>query len=91
MIGCARLTITEHGESHKFTRYFITSLTALDEFVDSVRKHWSIKNQPPWCLDVIFCEDALKARKNYSTLNLNILRFCAKLQPILFIRLSISL
>lgn len=74
MIGSARSTITEHGESHEFTRYFITSLDDLDECADSVRKHWSIENQLHWCLDVIFREDASRARKDNYPLNLNILR-----------------
>lgn len=73
-LGCARSTITENGETREFTRYFITSLVELDEFADSVRKHWSIENQLHWCLDVIFREDASRARKDNSPLNLNILR-----------------
>ena len=73
-LGCARSTITENGETRKFTRYFITSLTDLEAFADSVRKHWSIENQLHWCLDVIFREDASRARKNNSPLNLNVLR-----------------
>jgi len=73
-LGSAKSTITENGETHEFTRYFITSLNDLDEFADSVRKHWSIENQLHWCLDVIFREDASRARKDNSPLNLNILR-----------------
>ena len=73
-LGCARSTITENGETREFTGYFITSLTDLEEFADSVRKHWSIENQLHWCLDVIFREDASRARKNNSPLNLNVLR-----------------
>lgn len=73
-LGSVRTTVTENGETHKFTRYFITSLIDLDEFSDSVRKHWSIENQLHWCLDVIFREDASKARKENSPLNLNVLR-----------------
>ena len=73
-LGSARSTITENGETRKFTRYFITSLTDLEAFADSVRKHWSIENQLHWCLDVIFREDASRARKNNSPLNLNVLR-----------------
>lgn len=72
--GSARSTITENGEAHEFTRYFITSLTDLDEFADFVRKHWSIENQLHWCLDVVFREDASRARKDNSPLNLNIMR-----------------
>jgi predicted transposase YbfD/YdcC len=73
-LGCVKSTITENGETHEFTRYFITSLTDLEEFSDSARKHWSIENQLHWCLDVIFREDASRARKDNSPLNLNILR-----------------
>lgn len=73
-LGCARSMITKNGETHEFTRYFITSLSDLGEFANSVRKHWSIENQLHWCLDVIFREDSSRARKDNSPLNLNILR-----------------
>ena len=66
--------IAENGEIREFTRYFITSLTNLETFADSVRKHWSIENQLHWCLDVVFREDASRARKDNSPLNLNVLR-----------------
>ena len=56
------------------TRYFITSLTDIDEFSYAVRKHWSIENQLHWNLDVIFREDSAHARKDNSPLNMNILR-----------------
>ena len=56
------------------TRYFITSLTSIDEFSDAVRKHWSIENQLHWNLDIIFREDASRARKDNSPLNMNVLR-----------------
>ena len=55
-------------------RYYITSLTDLNEFSYTVRKNWSIENQLHWCLDVIFREDASRARKDFSPLNLNVLR-----------------
>lgn len=73
-LGSAKSTITENDETHEFTRYFIISLTDLNVFADSVRKHWSIENQLHWCLDVIFREDASRAKKDNSPLNLNILR-----------------
>ncbi len=53
-LGMASSTVTEKGEVRKYTRYFITSLTDLHEFADSIRKHWSIENQLHWYLDVIF-------------------------------------
>ena len=73
-LGMVKSTVTEKGETHEFTRYFITSLANIDEFAYSVRKHWSIENQLHWCLDVIFHEDASRARKDHSPLNLNVLR-----------------
>ena len=73
-LGCVKSTVIEKGETREFTRYFITSLTDLDEFADSVRKHWAIENNLHWCLDVIFKEDASRARKGNSPLVLNIMR-----------------
>lgn len=73
-LGMTKSTVIENGESREFTRYFITSLTDLDEFAYAVRSHWSIENKLHWCLDVIFGEDASRARKDNSPLNLNVLR-----------------
>lgn len=73
-LGMAKSTVTENDESREYTRYFITSLTDTGEFADSVRKHWSIENQLHWCLDVIYREDASRARKDNSPLNFNVLR-----------------
>ncbi|MGN1412435.1 MAG: hypothetical protein ACI4WH_08030 [Oscillospiraceae bacterium] len=70
----AKFTIIENGETSQFVRYFITSLTNLNGFANSVRKYWFIENKTRWCLDVIFCEDASKAKKDNSPLNLNISR-----------------
>lgn len=72
-LGCVKSFVTESEETHEFTRYFITSLTGINEFADAVIKHWSIENQLHWCLDVIFHEDASRARKDNSPLNLNVL------------------
>ena len=73
-LGMVKSTVTIKDETREFTRYFISSLTDIDEFTHSVRKHWSIENQLHWCLDVIFREDASSARKDNSPLNLNVLR-----------------
>ena len=73
-LGMVTSTVTEKDETREYTRYFITSLTDIKEFADSVRKHWSIENQLHWCLDVIFGEDAARARKDHSPLNMNVLR-----------------
>lgn len=73
-IGRAVSTVWEGEAQRTETRYFITSLTDLGAFARAVRKHWSIENQLHWCLDVTFREDASRARKDNSPLNMNILR-----------------
>ena len=54
--------------------YFITSLTDIGEFANAVRKHWSVENQQHRRLDVIFREEASRAGKDKSPLNMNVLR-----------------
>jgi len=73
-IGAVRSSIEEKGAVHCETRYFITSLTDAAAFASAVRGHWSIENQLHWVLDVVFREDASRARKDNSPLNLNVLR-----------------
>lgn len=73
-LGMVRSRVIEGENESEFTRYFITSLTDINEFAYAVRKHWVIENQLHWCLDVIFRENAARARKNNSPLNMNILR-----------------
>ena len=68
------VTSTKTGELTQESRYFITSLTDVEQFSYAVRKHWSIESQLHWQLDVTFHEDASRARKDNSPLNLNILR-----------------
>ena len=72
----AKYTIIENGETHQFVRYFITSLTNLDEFADSVRKHWFIENKLHWCLDMDFGQDHMQIK------NRNYLRNCEMLSRI---------
>ncbi len=73
-IGTAISEYSVNGQIERETRYFITSLTNLNEFANSVRKHWSVENNLHWSLDVIFREDASRAKKDNSPLNLNVLR-----------------
>ena len=54
--------VFEHCEEREFVRYFVTSLTDINEFADSGRKHWSIENQLNWCPDVFF-RGFLKSKK----------------------------
>lgn len=73
-IGMVKTHVCEKDTVRENTRYFITSLTDVTEFAYAVRKHWSIENQLHWNLDVIFREDAARARKDNSPLNMNVLR-----------------
>lgn len=75
-IGMVKTSVTS-TKTEEFTqecRYFITSLTDVNQFAHAVRKHWSIESQLHWQLDVTFREDTSRARKDNSPLNLNILR-----------------
>lgn len=75
-IGMVRSTVISQktGEITQESRYYITSLTDIEKFAYAVRKHWSIESQLHWQLDVAFHEDASRARKDNSPLNLNIIR-----------------
>ena len=73
-IGMVRTRVCEKDTVREDRRYFITSLTDVRDFADAVRKHWTIENQLHWNLDVIFREDAARARKDNSPLNMNVLR-----------------
>jgi len=73
-------------------RHYISSFdTTAEQFGEIIRGHWSIENQLHWMLDVSFREDAAKARKDNSPLNLNILRkiALAALKSVTLGRLSI--
>lgn len=73
-LGAVTSKVEEQGKIRTDTRYFITSLTDIEEFAAAVRGHWGIENQLHWCLDVVFREDASRARRDNSPLNLNVMR-----------------
>lgn len=59
------LVVSEHSinvQVEREIRYFITSLTDLKEFANSIRKHRAVENNLHWSLDVIFREDASRSR-----------------------------
>lgn len=58
-----------------FVRYFVLSTYApAKKVLEIVRSHWSVENQMHWVLDVVFAEDANRARKDDAPENLAILR-----------------
>ena len=74
-VGRVAATVRKGAKVSIETRYYITTLTDVERFAYVVRKHWSIENQLHWCLDVIFHEDASRAKKDNSPRNLNVSNF----------------
>ena len=58
-----------------FVRYFILSTyVSARRLLEIVRSHWSVENRLHWVLDVLFAEDANRARKDAAPENLAVLR-----------------
>jgi len=76
-IGAVRSLVEEKSVVREETRYYITTLVDANDFANAVRAHWSIENQLHWMLDVVFREDAARAHKDNSPLNINVLRKAA--------------
>jgi len=72
-VGMASSCVYRNGKSTCATRYYISSLTDIEEFAYAVREHWAIENKLHWGLDVILREDSDIAKKDNAPLNLNIL------------------
>src|SRR3954447_3123792 len=54
--------------------YLLSRLMTAQEFLDTVRAHWTIENSLHWVLDVVLREDHARARKDHAPANLAILR-----------------
>ncbi len=66
------------GKTTIETRYFISSLPNDAKLLaDSIRQHWGIENSLHWVLDVAFCEDESRIRKDNAPQNFAILRHIA--------------
>lgn len=94
-IGIIRKTTLKNGEKKTETRFAITSLTDVKIFSEAHRAHWSIESLH-YSLDVFFKEDACRAKKGYSPINLNIIRkFCLnkimKIKQLLSEKMRISI
>ena len=76
-IGMVRSKRIINGEESTENRYFITSLTDLSRFSDSVRAHWGIENSLHWCLDMNFNEDKCRSRVDNSGENFAVIRHIA--------------
>ena len=65
------------GTESKETALFISTLPAdAATIATAVRQHWGVENQCHWCLDIVFREDACRARSRNAAQNLSVLRVC---------------
>ena len=68
-------------------RYYIASLTDIEQCADAIRSHWGIENQLHWHLDVTFAEDDnttidKNAFNNLSIMNKMALSLLKLIQPV---------
>jgi predicted transposase YbfD/YdcC len=69
------LRIEPDGRRTSHIRHFLLSRqVSAAEFMTIARAHWTIENQLHWVLDVAFCEDAARNRKDHGPQNLSTLR-----------------
>jgi predicted transposase YbfD/YdcC len=75
-IGMLETTRTTNNQVERSKRYFLTSLAYedIDQFMDAVRKHWTIEIGLHWSLDVSFREDHNQTHVGYSAKNLAVIR-----------------
>lgn len=63
------------GRQTSHVRHFLLSRqVSAAAFLHIARAHWTIENQLHWVLDVAFCEDAARNRKDHGPQNLSTLR-----------------
>jgi len=74
VIRCRYISVVD-GKETVADRYFLSSVSPNARRIgNAIRLHWGIENQLHWVLDVVFDEDASRAKKGNSPVNMNILR-----------------
>lgn len=79
IVALARITSRRRPQGGRAERplvryYLLSKYLPARTLLRTVRGHWSIENQLHWVLDVVFHEDANRARKDNAPENLAILR-----------------
>jgi predicted transposase YbfD/YdcC len=73
-IGAVKSVVETKGKRTEEPRYFLTSVTKIEDFSRCVRAHWGIENQLHWHLDVTFGEDSSRVRNKNAAGVWNVLR-----------------
>lgn len=73
-IGAVWSETERNGKKCSEHRYYLTTLTDVKTFADSVRAHWGIENSLHWCLDVVFNEDRCRSRTGNIAENFVVIR-----------------
>ena len=75
-IGAVKSKVEAKGKGKvtEETRYFLTSLSNVEDFARAVRAHWGIENCLHWHLDVTFGEDSSRIHNKNAAGVWNILR-----------------
>jgi predicted transposase YbfD/YdcC len=77
--GVCVSTVEQGGKvmvSHNYSIYSVENMTAI-KFAECKRGHWAVENKLHWVLDMVFREDASRARADNSAENLNVVRHMA--------------
>lgn len=70
-VGVVEAHRTINGLESVERRYYLSSLkNEIKRFAKAVRGHWGVENSLHWVLDVVFGEDASRARSGYAAENL---------------------
>jgi predicted transposase YbfD/YdcC len=64
----------KHAEKPVVRYFLLSTYMSASRLLHVVRSHWGIENRMHWLLDVLFDEDASRARKDYGPENLAVLR-----------------
>jgi predicted transposase YbfD/YdcC len=62
------------GKTETQERFYISSLTATNDFNKLIRDHWRVENNLHWTLDMVFREDEQRKRANHAAKNFAIVR-----------------
>ncbi len=74
-VGQVISTTRRQGKEVVGVRYYLSSLpVGVKKFASAVRGHWGIENTLHWTLDVTFCEDDSRIRKDHGPENFALLR-----------------